>query len=156
MTGNYKIKFFRISGKKETSHSHSGRVSRPGWAKLSGESSLDLMPFGGHWARGFPPVFWQSGRDLSLFSTGTEKRDLSGVSGINRSTWGGNGARIGVICPQGTYLPYYQSLQRGGNDRCPPINLFTCSLFPNASIAAPVSGFLPVKPVSAGTEPQLR
>ena len=39
---------------------------------------------------------------MGLFSTGTEKRRLSGSSGIDRSTKEGKGTRIGLISPQNT------------------------------------------------------
>jgi hypothetical protein len=57
--------------------------SGSGWSKLSGENSLDKKTFGDHWERAFPPVFWQSGCDPGVFSTGTEKKELSGFSGID-------------------------------------------------------------------------
>lgn len=56
------------------------------------------MAPGGHWARGFPTVFWQTERYLGLFSTGIEKGGLSGFSGIDRSTLKGKGVCIGLIC----------------------------------------------------------
>jgi hypothetical protein len=69
--------------------------------KLSGEKCLDSRAFGGLWERGIPAIFWQTEQFKGVFSTGTENRELSGFSGIDRSTKKGKGARIGRICPQG-------------------------------------------------------
>lgn len=74
----------------------------PGWAELCGEKSLDLRAFGSHQERCFPVVFWHLAPHLGVFSTGTEKKDISGFSGIDRITNEGKGARIGLICPQDT------------------------------------------------------
>jgi hypothetical protein len=38
---------------------------------------------------------------MGVFSTGTEKGDITGVSGIGPSTSGGKGARIGLVFPEG-------------------------------------------------------
>lgn len=59
-----------------------------GWGKLSDEKSRDKNPFGGFLWRLFPPVFWQTERKLSAFSTGTEMWDLSGVSAGIGMPWG--------------------------------------------------------------------
>jgi hypothetical protein len=58
------------------------------------------------------------GRYLNTFSTGTEKGDISGFSGIGPGTGGGKGARIGLILPEGN-LPSFLRLpdekKRGQN-----------------------------------------
>ena len=46
-------------------------------------------------------LFWQSKRDLSVFSTRTEKGGFTGFSVFDRIIWMGNGARFGLISPQG-------------------------------------------------------
>jgi hypothetical protein len=58
----------------------------PAWAKPSGEIHLDSRAIGGLWERCISPLFWQTERYLSVFSTGTEKKAVSGFSGINRRT----------------------------------------------------------------------
>jgi len=73
----------------------------PGWGKLCGENRLDLMAFGGLVARCISPLFWQTWQYSGLFSTGTEKEDFAGFSGIGLDSRRGKGARIGLICPQG-------------------------------------------------------
>ncbi len=59
------------------------------------------MAFGGLWEGCILALFWQTECFMGVFSTGTEKRGLSGFSGIGRRTGRGKGARIGLICPQG-------------------------------------------------------
>ena len=49
--------------------------------KLSGKNGLDLMAFGGQWAICIPAVFWQTGRYLGVFSTGTETDGFTGFRG---------------------------------------------------------------------------
>jgi hypothetical protein len=39
---------------------------------------------------------------MGVFSTGTEKKDISGFSGIDRRTKEGKGTLIGLIIPQNT------------------------------------------------------
>jgi hypothetical protein len=46
-------------------------------------------------------VFWQTEHNIGVFSTGTENKELSGFSGIDRDTGKGKGARIGYIFPLG-------------------------------------------------------
>jgi hypothetical protein len=78
--------FDPIPGKNDP---HSGipvEFSGSGWTKLGDEKCLDSRAFGGLWARRFPAVFWQTKRFKGVFSTGTEKKELSGFSGIDRST----------------------------------------------------------------------
>jgi len=58
----------------------------PGWGKLCGEKIFDLMAFGGLLARCISPLFWQTWQYPGLFSTGTEKEDFAGFSGIGRHT----------------------------------------------------------------------
>jgi hypothetical protein len=44
-----------------------------GWDKLSGKNSLDLNGFADHPVRCISAVFLQTGHNLRVFSTGTEK-----------------------------------------------------------------------------------
>jgi hypothetical protein len=46
-------------------------------------------------------------RVISVFSTGTEMKVVSGFSGIDRRTKKGKGTRIGLICPQ-VHDPLFQ------------------------------------------------
>jgi hypothetical protein len=57
-------------------------VSGSGWAKIGGEKCLDLRGFGAGYTRCDSAVFWQTERFKGVFSTGNEKRRLSGFSGI--------------------------------------------------------------------------
>ena len=75
-----------LPGKKEPHSDIPVGFSGSGWAKLSGEKSLDSRAFGGLWEGWFSAVFWQTERFRGVFSTRTEKRELSGFSGIGRST----------------------------------------------------------------------
>jgi len=61
------------------------------------------MAFGVHLTGCIPTLFWQSKRDLNVFSTGTVKRRFTGFSVFDRIIWMGNGARFGLIFPQNTY-----------------------------------------------------
>jgi len=54
--------------------------------KPSGRNSLDLKPFGGHQERCNFAIFWKTERELSEFSTGTEKEHFPGFSGIGQFT----------------------------------------------------------------------
>jgi hypothetical protein len=42
-------------------------------------------------------VFWKTGRNLRVFSTGTEKSDFAGISGFVRHKVSENGAQFGLI-----------------------------------------------------------
>jgi hypothetical protein len=88
-----------LPGEKEPHIGIPVGFSGSGWAKIGGEKCLDLMPFSGFWEGGISPSFYQSERNLDLFSTGTEKKRLSGFSGFDRCTNWGKGARKWLICP---------------------------------------------------------
>jgi hypothetical protein len=51
-----------------------------GWDKLSGKNGLDSRAFSGLWARCKSAVFWQSKREMGVFSTGTEKEGFTWFS----------------------------------------------------------------------------
>jgi hypothetical protein len=70
---------------------------RSGWGKLSGKIHLDLKGFIAHYVRCKSAVFWQIGRDLSVFSTGTEKEHNTEISGFVRHMRRENGAQFGLI-----------------------------------------------------------
>jgi hypothetical protein len=72
-----------------------------GRGKLSDEKNLSLKAISGNPWGAFPPVFLQSGHHLGVFSKGTESGGFTGFSGRDRDIGEGNGARTGVICPQG-------------------------------------------------------
>ena len=57
------------------------------------------MTIGGLWARDIPTVFWQIERYFSAFSTGTEKEDFAGFSGMGWDAKNGNNAQFGLILP---------------------------------------------------------
>jgi hypothetical protein len=61
------------------------------------------MAFGGLLTGCISTLFWQSKRDLNVFSTGTEKGGFAGFSVMCLDIGIGNGARIGLIIPQNTY-----------------------------------------------------
>jgi len=94
---------FSAPRKKRPSHSPSGRVSGVRWSKLSGEKCLDLKAFGGLLASGFPPVFWQTRRELGLFSTGNKRVHFSGFSSIGPGKKMANGTRFGRIFSRRLY-----------------------------------------------------
>jgi hypothetical protein len=77
-----KTLFFDIPGKTDLRIRIPVGFPGPGWDKLSGEKCLDSRGYGGLWERGIPAVFWQSKRNLGVFSTGTEKGEFSTFSGI--------------------------------------------------------------------------
>jgi hypothetical protein len=47
-------------------------------------------------------VFWQTERYLTVFPTGTEKKDILGFFGLGWYMGKGNGACIGLISPKNT------------------------------------------------------
>jgi hypothetical protein len=74
-----------------------------GWGKLGGENGLDSRAFGGFLVRSKFAVFWQTGRNLDVFSTRTEKGGFTGFSVFDRIILIGNGAQFGLIFLQNTY-----------------------------------------------------
>jgi hypothetical protein len=87
--------------------------SGSGWAKIGSENFLDSRAFDGLWEWCISAVFWLTERFKGVFSTGTEKRELSGFSGIGPGTRGRKEAHRAVIWVQGLD-PMIPGLSYGG------------------------------------------
>jgi hypothetical protein len=72
------------------------------WTEIRGKNRGCPKAINGHLARSKSVVFWRTGPDSSVFSTGTETTGCAGVSGEDENTKPGNGARIGLIFPRGS------------------------------------------------------
>ncbi|MFA4859910.1 hypothetical protein [Methanoregula sp.] len=68
-----------------------------GWGKIGGKTRHGLRAFGGGYTRCDSAVFWQTERNLRIFSTGTKKEDNPGFYGSGPEVETGKGARIGLI-----------------------------------------------------------
>jgi hypothetical protein len=53
------------------------------------------MAFGGLWAMGIPPLFWQTERVIGIFSTGTETGGFKEFSAVTWDLKNEKGARFG-------------------------------------------------------------
>jgi len=72
----------------------------PQWGKTGIKSGACKKAVIGISTRRISAVFWQIKPKLGRFSTGSEKEDKSGFSGIGLDTWIWKGARIGLIFSQ--------------------------------------------------------
>jgi hypothetical protein len=68
-----------------------------GWTEIRGRNRGCPKASNGHLARSKSVVFWRTGPDSGVFSTGTEKNELSEFFGMGRNTGKRNGARIRLI-----------------------------------------------------------
>ena len=75
-----KTLFFRHPQKNDPHIRIPAAFPGPGWGKLSGKNGLDSRAFGGLLVRLKFAVFWQTKRNLGVFSTGTEKEGFTGFS----------------------------------------------------------------------------
>ena len=100
-----KTLFFRHPQKNDPHIRIPAAFPGPGWDKLGGKNGLDSRAFSGLWVRCKSAVFWQSKREMGVFSTGTEKEGFTRFSVFDRIIWMGNGARIGLIFPEEIYPP---------------------------------------------------
>jgi hypothetical protein len=69
------------------------------WIIIGGENRFGCRAIGRHWARCKSALFWQTERQLSVFSTGTEKEGFAGFSVCQITIRKQVGARIGLIFP---------------------------------------------------------
>jgi len=94
---SYKCPIFSTPGKKDINNGASFGKSHIKRGTPGGENHLDSIAFNVHLTGCIPTLFWQSNRDLNVFSTRTEKGSFTGFSVFDRIIWMENRARIGRI-----------------------------------------------------------